>query len=129
MTTRFAEVPRLVASGVRAGKFFDGTTIPGGTGGATCIITGSETIFILEYDSNFERQNDLVAYHMGFYASSIDESGRIMCSATNTVAEHWAWHRKGVTALRLTRQKSANNARSLGRSVRGAGELRKHLFS
>lgn len=65
------------------GKFFDGTTIAGATGGATCITTGSETIFILEYDSNFKMQNDLVAYHMRFYASSVDESGRITVFAVN----------------------------------------------
>ena len=65
------------------GKFFDGTTIGGAIGGATCITTGSETIFILEYDSNFKMQNDLVAYHMRFYASSIDGSGRITVFATN----------------------------------------------
>lgn len=69
------------------GKFFDGTTIAGATGGATggatCITTGSETIFILEYDSNFKMQNDLVAYHMRFYASSVNESGRITVFAVN----------------------------------------------
>lgn len=69
------------------GKFFDGTTIAGAssgaTGGATCITTDSETIFILEYDSNFKMQNDLVAYHMRFYASSVDERGRITVFAVN----------------------------------------------
>lgn len=65
------------------GKFFDGNPIGGAIAGATCITTGSETIFILEYDSNFKMQNDLVAYHVRFYASSIDESGRITVFATN----------------------------------------------
>lgn len=65
------------------GKFFDGTSIGGAIGGATCITTSSETVFILEYDSNFKMQNDLVAYHMRFYASSIDESGRITVFAVN----------------------------------------------
>jgi hypothetical protein len=66
------------------GKFHNGTSWQGATGGGSCQTTTGQVIFIGEYESNFLRDNDLAAYRMTYFASSIDDTGHIVVFSVNT---------------------------------------------
>ncbi|MFH5230394.1 hypothetical protein [Antrihabitans spumae] len=63
------------------GKFYDGTTFNGATGGGSCPIGNpdypNDLVYVTQYDSNFKMNNDLAAYQMQYYASSINDQGQI----------------------------------------------------
>ncbi|WP_143542992.1 hypothetical protein [Rhodococcus sp. NCIMB 12038] len=66
------------------GTFHNGTSWQGATGGGSCQTTTGQVVFIGEYESNFLRDNDLAAYRMTYFASSIDDIGQIVVFSVNT---------------------------------------------
>jgi hypothetical protein len=53
------------------GKYFDGTSIQGATGGGFCQSRSRSTsVFFSQWDSNFKMLNALSQYHMSYYTSA-----------------------------------------------------------